>query len=88
MGKKRNQYTKECKIETVCLIVDEDRSISEVARELEVAQRLLHRWKKKSEEGKIYDTGQEAKTDIFDYIEIFYNRQRRHSYFGYLSPDE
>jgi putative transposase len=35
---------------------------------------------------KIYDTRQEAKTDIFDYIEIFYNRQRRHSYLGYLSP--
>jgi putative transposase len=37
-------------------------------------------------QGKIYDTRQEAKTDIFDYIEIFYNRQRRHSYLGYLSP--
>ena len=36
--------------------------------------------------GKIYDTRQEAKMDIFDYIEIFYNRKRRHSYLGYLSP--
>ena len=25
-------------------------------------------------------------TDIFDYIEVFYNRQRRHSSNGYLSP--
>ena len=25
---------------------------------------------------------------IFDYIEIFYNRQRRHSQLGYLSPVE
>jgi len=28
--------------------------------------------------GKVYDFRQEAKTDIFDYIEIFYNQQRRH----------
>ena len=36
--------------------------------------------------GKIYNTRQEAKTAIFDYIEIFYSRQRRHSYLGYLRP--
>ena len=34
MGRKRNQYTKEYKIEAVLLIVDEGRPISEVAREL------------------------------------------------------
>ena len=38
--------------------------------------------------GKTYNTRQEAKTAIFEYIEVFYNRQRRHSYLGYLSPDE
>jgi transposase len=53
MGKKRRQYTKEFKIEAVRLIVEEGRPISEVARELGTAQSLLHRWKKKSEEGKI-----------------------------------
>ena len=36
--------------------------------------------------GKTYNTRQEAKTAIFEYIEVFYNRQRRHSYLGYLSP--
>lgn len=30
----------------------------------------------------------DAKSLIFRYIESFYNRQRRHSYLGYLSPDE
>ncbi len=34
-----------------------------------------------------YQTRQEAKTDIFAYIEGFYNRTRRHSALGYLSPD-
>ena len=53
MGKKRRQYTKEFKIEAVRLIIEEGRPISDVARELGTAQRLLHRWKKKSEEGKI-----------------------------------
>ena len=53
MSKKRRIYTKEFKKESVRLIVEEGRPISEVARELGTAQSLLHRWKKKSEEGKI-----------------------------------
>ena len=53
MGKNRRQYTKEFKIVAVRLIVEEGRPISDVARELGTAQSLLHRWKKKSEEGKI-----------------------------------
>jgi len=35
-----------------------------------------------------FRTRDEAKSAIFDYIEIFYNRQRRHSALGYLSPAE
>ncbi len=30
----------------------------------------------------------EARTAVFDYIECFYNRRRRHSALGYLSPTE
>jgi len=33
-----------------------------------------------------YQTREEARADIFDYIECFYNRKRRHSYLGYISP--
>ena len=33
-----------------------------------------------------YQTRQEAQLSIFEYIEVFYNRQRRHSALGYLSP--
>lgn len=29
-----------------------------------------------------------ARTAIFEYLEVFYNRQRRHSALGYLSPEE
>lgn len=35
---------------------------------------------------KTYRTRDEAKADVFDYIERFYNPKRRHSTIGYLSP--
>ena len=33
-------------------------------------------------------TRAEARTAIFEYLELFYNRRRRHSSLGYLSPVE
>lgn len=33
-----------------------------------------------------YETRDEAKASIQEYIEIFYNRQRRHSRLGYVAP--
>lgn len=35
-----------------------------------------------------YRIREEAKSSIFEYIEVFYNRQRSHSTIGYLSPEE
>ncbi len=35
-----------------------------------------------------YATREEATQDIFEYIEVFYNRKRRHSTLGYDSPAE
>jgi putative transposase len=37
---------------------------------------------------KIYRTRDEARADVFDYIERFYNPRRRHSTLDYLSPLE
>ena len=34
-----------------------------------------------------YPTREEARADIFDYIERFYNLSRRHSHLGYVSPE-
>lgn len=36
----------------------------------------------------VYGTRQQARTAIFEYVEGFYNRTRRHSTLGYLSPAE
>jgi putative transposase len=35
---------------------------------------------------KTYRTRDEARVDVFDYIERFYNPKRRHSTIGYISP--
>ena len=35
-----------------------------------------------------YRTRDQARADVFDYIERFYNRQRRHGYVGNISPTE
>ena len=35
-----------------------------------------------------YMTREEAKRDTVDYIEMFYNSNRRHSYLGYVSPKD
>ena len=35
-----------------------------------------------------FRTRQEARSEVFDYIEVFYNRERLHSTLGYRSPEE
>jgi putative transposase len=37
---------------------------------------------------RIFHTREQARREIFEYIEVFYNRRRLHSYLGYLSPEE
>lgn len=35
---------------------------------------------------KVYRSREQARADVFDYIERFYNPMRRHSTLGYVSP--
>ncbi|MBI1349184.1 transposase [bacterium] len=35
-----------------------------------------------------YQTREQARRSLFEYIEVFYNRSRRHSALGYLSPQQ
>jgi putative transposase len=53
-----------------------------------VAESFFSSLKKERVRGRIYSTLNEARADIFDYIEVFYNRRRRHSALGMLSPAE
>ena len=34
----------------------------------------------------LYPFHQEARLSLFEYLEVYYNRQRRHSTLGYVSP--
>ncbi len=43
-----------------------------------IKKELIHR--------RTWPTKAELRTEVFDYIEVFYNRQRRHSTLGQLSP--
>ena len=38
--------------------------------------------------GEMFATRDQARAAIFEYLEVFYNRVRRHSSLGYLSPEE
>ena len=42
----------------------------------------------KSELREHFDSCGEAKMELFDYIEVFYNQRRRHSTIGQISPSE
>jgi putative transposase len=53
-----------------------------------VAESFFSSLKKERIKKRIYSTRAEARADIFDYIEVFYNRKRRHSYLDNVSPYE
>jgi putative transposase len=36
---------------------------------------------------RVYKTRDLARADVFDYTEVFYNRTRRHSHLGGVSPE-
>jgi putative transposase len=44
--------------------------------------------KKELTRGEIFATREEARASLFEYIEVFFNRTRRHSSLGYMSPAE
>ena len=53
-----------------------------------VAESFFSSLKSERVKKRIYSTRAEAKSDIFDYIEGFYNRVRRHKHLDQLSPLE
>jgi putative transposase len=51
-----------------------------------VAESFFSNLKKEKIKNRIYNTRGEAKSDVFEYIEMFYNRKRRHGYLNQMSP--
>ena len=72
MARTRRTYTPEFKAEAVKLVTEQGYSVAEAARSLGLNDNLSR-------------NGKEA---LVEYIEVFYNNQRRHSSLGYVSPAE
>lgn len=53
-----------------------------------VMESFFHTLKTELTHHRRYRTRAEARAEVFDYIETFYNRRRRHSSLNYLSPAE
>ena len=53
-----------------------------------VAESFFQLLKRERIKKKIYGTREEARSDIFDYIEMFYNSKRRHGSSNQMSPTE
>lgn len=53
-----------------------------------VAERFFGSLKREWTSYRFYETRQEARDDIIEYIEMFYHANRKHSYLGYVSPNE
>lgn len=52
-----------------------------------VAESFFHTLKTEHTNFCAYRIREEAKASIFDYVEVFYNRERLHSTLGHLSPE-
>ena len=53
-----------------------------------VAESFFNLLKRERIRRKTYGTREDARQDVFDYIEMFYNPQRKHVRNGILSPIE
>ena len=53
-----------------------------------VVESFFNLFKSESVRRKTYKTRDDARQDVFDYIEMFYNPQRKHAKNGMLSPVE
>jgi putative transposase len=51
-----------------------------------VAESFFATFKKRVAKRKVYSTREEAKAEIFNFIEMFYNPIKRHSHTGDVSP--
>jgi len=53
-----------------------------------VTERFFKTLKEELTNLKTYETIKDLRNDLFDYIEVFYNRERLHSTLGHMSPSD
>ena len=53
-----------------------------------VVESFFETLKRELVDGCVYHSHEEARKAIFEYVEVYYNRKRRHSSLGYLTPLE
>ena len=53
-----------------------------------VAESFFATFKTEEVQDQPYETKAQARLCVFDYLEVFYNRQRKHSSLGFLSPSK
>lgn len=53
-----------------------------------VAESFFKTIKRELVNGRNFDSQEEARQEIFKYIELYYNTKRMHSYLGYMSPSK
>src|SRR4051812_31936436 len=53
-----------------------------------VAESCFATLKKELIHGRSWPSKAELRTEVFEYIEVFFNRRRRHSTLGFLSPEQ
>jgi transposase InsO family protein len=70
-------------------------SSAQVARDLGINPEYIYRWKKEFKEDPAFSfpghgnlSVEQSKSDLFNWIEKWYNRKRQHSYLEYVSPEE
>jgi putative transposase len=52
-----------------------------------VAESFFATFKKELVRDAVFDTRSQVRGEVFEYIEVFYNRQRAHSLLGYATPN-
>jgi transposase InsO family protein len=52
-----------------------------------VAESFFHSLKVEAIHGERFQTREQTRQTVFEYIEVDYNRNRRHSANGFISPD-
>lgn len=84
-----SQYTsKECKKLLSALNIEASMSRRGNCWDNAVAESFFSNLKKEKIQRRRYKTRDEARTQIFQYIEMFYNPKRRHTHHGRISPAE